>query len=277
MLKTIEQRVDEIRREGYEFRLTDYINRAIEVVKEDIGMMIVYTIILFVGLTIISLIGIIGFIIRILFQSALFMGYAYVANRIYYNKPVEISNYFDGIKDFGKLLVTILLQGAFFLLAAIPAMIYLFYLLLSHYDFKYIDPNNLRNYEQITELLKFVLTMTVSLLPMIYLTICFQLSFFLVVFARADYWNSIKWSFIIVNKKIFHFILLSFLVGMIIIISIIPCGLGLLVSIPFSFVMKYVLFHEILDFDNIQHPNRDEIHDYLTEADANQTFHPPGI
>lgn len=267
MLKKLEDKLEELREEGYDFQLSHYFNKAWEIFTQDTGMMVLYTVLLLFGLGIISLIPIIGGLIRILFQTPLLMGYAYVSYRIYHNQGFEFSNFFDGIKDFAKIFVINLLTGMIVAAAIIPFFIFIFYKLTNGFDFQSFGNPNLM-FDTYTPMMwvQIIIISFILMIPAIYLGLCFQFSAFLVVFASMDFGKAIKWSWIIVNKKIFHFILMSFLLGFVLMISILPVGLGLFISIPFLFIIKYVMFHEILDFGTLQHDNRDEIQDYLSEG-----------
>ena len=97
-----------------------------------------------------------------------------------------------------------------------------------------------------------------------------QFSVYFVVFVNADSVKAIQWSFIIVNKKLGHFILMGIVIGAMVVLSLIPFLLGLLVMIPLSFLIKYVMFHEILNLENIDHANRDKVNDFLLEEDVNR-------
>ncbi len=271
MQQKIEDKIEEIRASGFDFKFSFYFSKAWEIFSFNSGMMILYTILLFLGLGILSLIPLIGGMIRLLFQTPLIMGYAYVTYRIHHHQAIEFGNYFDGIKDFAKIFVINLLTGICIFIAVLPALIYIIYMLTNGFDFSsFNNPGFLFDSLNPLRLFKIIIVSFILLLPALYLSIGFQFSSYFVVFAGADYGTSIKWSMMIANKHVFSFILLDFTLAMLVIVSVLPLGLGLFVSIPFALIIKYVMFHDILAFDNISHANRDEVQDYLNETPSVQ-------
>jgi len=272
MLLSIEERIEQIKSDGYKFSINHFINKAWELFKIEAGSMIGYCLLLIVGFAIVTFIPFIGAVARILFQTPLMMGFVYVAARLYQNKTIEFSNYFDGIKDFLKILVISLLNGIFIGLTLLPAVIFMLYKLTNGFDLSILrSPENIMPLlESPSIILSLILGMFLLLLPTFYLSICIQFSVYFVIFLDADYWKAIQWSIIIVNKKIGHFILMGIVIGLLVLLSLIPFLLGLLVMIPLSFLIKYVMFHEILDLDRIDHANRNKIDDFLSQKDNQQ-------
>jgi hypothetical protein len=272
MLLSIEERIEQIKSEGYEFSINHFINKAWELFKKEAGSMIGYCVLLIFGFAIVTFIPFIGPLSRLLFQTPLMMGFVYVGARLYQNKTIEFSNYFDGIKDFLKILIISLLNGIFIGLTLLPAIIFTLYKLTNGFDLDFLrSPGNIMPLLQNpTVILSLALGLFLLVLPAFYLSLCMQFSIYFVIFLNADYWKAIQWSIVIVNKKIGHFILMGIVIGALVILSLIPFLLGLLIIIPLSFLIKYVMFHEIVDLDHIDHANRDKVDDFLSQLDAKQ-------
>jgi hypothetical protein len=267
MLQSIEERIEQIKSEGYDFSIKHFINKAWELFKIEAGSMIGYCVLLILGFAIVTFIPFIGPLSRALFQTPLMMGFVYVAARLYQNKTIEFSNYFDGIKDFLKILIISLLNGIFILLTLLPAIIFMLYKLTNGFDLDILrSPGNIMPLLQNPAvILSLALGLFLLVLPAFYLSLCMQFSVYFVIFLNADYWKAIQWSIVIVNKKIGHFILMSIVIGALVILSFIPFLLGLLIIIPLSFLIKYVMFHEIVNLDHIDHANRDRVDDFLSQ------------
>jgi len=267
MLQSIEERIEQIKSEGYDFSIKHFINKAWELFKIEAGSMIGYCVLLILGFAIVTFIPFIGPLSRALFQTPLMMGFVYVGARLYQNKTIEFSNYFDGIKDFLKILIISLLNGIFILLTLLPAIIFMLYKLTNGFDLDILrSPGNIMPLLQNPAvILSLALGLFLLVLPAFYLSLCMQFSVYFVIFLNADYWKAIQWSILIVNKKIGHFILMSIVIGALVILSLIPFLLGLLIIIPLSFLIKYVMFHEIVNLDHIDHANRDRVDDFLSQ------------
>lgn len=68
------------------------------------------------------------------------------------------------------------------------------------------------------------------------------------VFAKIEFWDSIKISAKIINKKWFNFFGLVIVLILINIVGTIPVGLGLFITIPFSFATIYACYKDIVGF-----------------------------
>ena len=148
MLLSIEERIEQIKEDGYDFSINHFITKAWDLFKTEAGTMIGYCVLLIVGFAIVTFIPVIGAIVRILFQVPLMMGFVYVGARLYQNKVIEFSNYFDGIKDFLKILLISLLTGLFIAFSLVPAGIFCVYMITDGFNLAI-----LRSPDQITPLL----------------------------------------------------------------------------------------------------------------------------
>jgi hypothetical protein len=84
------------------------------------------------------------------------------------------------------------------------------------------------------------------LLPGIWFGIAIALSYPLLIFARFDFWESITNSVKLVNKKWFHFFGLLIVLGLINLLGMLFLGVGLLITIPFTYCVLYIAYSEIV-------------------------------
>lgn len=85
-------------------------------------------------------------------------------------------------------------------------------------------------------------------LPGIWFSVAILFGYPLVVFAKIEFWDSIKISAKIINKKWFNFFGLVIVLILINIVGTIPVGLGLFITIPFSFATIYACYKDIVGF-----------------------------
>lgn len=85
-------------------------------------------------------------------------------------------------------------------------------------------------------------------LPGIWFSVAILFGYPLVVFAKIEFWDSIKISANIINKKWFNFFGLVIVLILINIVGTIPVGLGLFITIPFSFATIYACYKDIVGF-----------------------------
>lgn len=85
-------------------------------------------------------------------------------------------------------------------------------------------------------------------LPGIWFSVAILFGYPLVVFAKIEFWDSIKISANIINKKWFNFFGLVIVLILINIVGTIPVGLGLFITIPFSFATIYACYKDRVGF-----------------------------
>lgn len=92
---------------GYEFRMSDYINRGYELFKQNMGLFIAFTVLFFIIMWVSAFIPFSGLLI----SAPLGMGMAIAAFAISRQKPVEMGTFFQGFNFFLPLLVVSLVSG----------------------------------------------------------------------------------------------------------------------------------------------------------------------
>ncbi len=86
-------------------------------------------------------------------------------------------------------------------------------------------------------------------LPAIWFAVATSLASLFVVFFKTDFWDSIKLSLKIVNKKWFHWLGLFLLLGLLNIAGAIALGIGLFITIPTSYCIIFCAYQHIVGFD----------------------------
>ncbi|NEN23391.1 hypothetical protein G3O08_07750 [Cryomorpha ignava] len=99
-------------------------------------------------------------------------------------------------------------------------------------------------------------------LPGIWLVVALSFGSAFIVFAKFEFWDSIKTSAEIVNKKWFSFFGLIIVLGFINLVGALFLGLGLFITIPFTYGVIYSCYKDIVGFGATQ--ERDVI-DHLVD------------
>jgi len=85
--------------------------------------------------------------------------------------------------------------------------------------------------------------------PGLWLAVGLSFGYPLVVFARFEFWDAIKSSVTLITKNWFSFFGLLFVLLLINIVGALVLGVGLLVTIPFSFAVIYAAYKDIVGFE----------------------------
>ncbi len=100
-----------------------------------------------------------------------------------------------------------------------------------------------------------ILGMILLVLPGIWLSIAISFGYPLIVLAKLEFWDAIKNSAKIVSKKWFHFFGMLILLALINMLGVLFLGLGLLITIPFTYGVLYTCYKDIIGFGG------EEVHD----------------
>ncbi|MEM6381009.1 MAG: hypothetical protein AAF705_22745 [Bacteroidota bacterium] len=102
---------DPLIRDGYDFRLGDYISRGWEIFRAYPGGFVAYTLLLAVITIVVIFIPILGPLAFFVISPSLAAGYYLVADRIVHDEPVEFGSFFDGFNYLGQLVLVGLVGG----------------------------------------------------------------------------------------------------------------------------------------------------------------------
>ncbi|MEM9051091.1 MAG: hypothetical protein AAGC47_03470 [Bacteroidota bacterium] len=88
------------------------------------------------------------------------------------------------------------------------------------------------------------------IIPGIWLAVAVTLAMPMIVFAKTDFWESIKMSVKLVNKNWFQFFALWIIIILLNFVGVIFLFVGLLVTIPVTFCILYVAYKEVVGFSS---------------------------
>ena len=241
-MKNVESRLEKIYENGYEFRLMDYINRGFNIFGKNAAFFIGFFIIQICVSLFLGVIPIAGQLVSSLISGALTAGYFIVADKIDRNEYVEFSAFFDGFKLFLPLLLSSLITFALVIVAFIPLIIYFFTILRitempSTMEIPFIVKN--MNYSIIIGYM-----FLVGLIALM-----FSYAPLFIVFDKMGVVEANIASVKIAFKNFGYLALFLFLWMCILGISAIPCGLGLLATVPAFYCSIYAAWSDITGYN----------------------------
>ena len=121
-----EEKIQDLIQNGYEFDIGYYLSKGYEILKENFGNFIGYTVLYILIAIIGSLIPGIGTIVSIVLPAPLVAGFYIVARKINKDKSYEFGDFFKGFDFFLQLFLSALISGIFvivgLLLLIIPGL-----------------------------------------------------------------------------------------------------------------------------------------------------------
>ncbi len=226
---------------GYDFNISNYILRGINMFKKNPGGYIAYTLLYIIISLTITFIPILGILIRITVNPALKVGTPITAHIQEKYSYYEFGNFFKGFEHITQLLIANIITNVF-------NFIFLT-LLFIIFDFTVIVSLFIGNLETISEYYDQITTMGLGLLVIgilfIYVVISFRWTNYLIVFHQYDAVSAIKTSWALTNKKwIFH-LAFALLAGLMLLAGVIALFVGIIFVIPIIFAADYAGYADV--------------------------------
>ncbi len=106
------------------------------------------------------------------------------------------------------------------------------------------------------------LGMILLVLPGIWLAIAILFGYPLVALAKIEFWDAIQLSVRIISKKWFHFLGLLIVLSLINLLGVLFLGVGLFITIPFSYGVLYSAYKDIVGFSESE---KQDVIDHLVD------------
>lgn len=223
------------------------------------GLMILFLIVSIVGAAILGNIPYIGNVYNYLIGPILGFGYTIAAHQLAQNKALDFKHFFESFQKTSPMVVAQFISVLLTLLFALP-LIWTIYTDFGGWEgIQEISAMNQLPMEERAEygqeLLAKIMDMNWALIflcgflvwiPMIFL----GFSFHFVWFKDYDGLNAIKGSYQLVKDNFGQILLYSFLALLIIAASAIPCGIGLLFTVPAISCGYYDIFRTAVDLND---------------------------
>lgn len=207
----LENRVNKLINEGYEFRLEYYFSKGFDIFKKEYGLFIGFSLVAGIMAFTVSLIPIVGTFAQVIITSITNLGFFYVARKIKKRERPDFGDFFKPFDDFGNILgvalVVFILTLVGFLFLIIPGI----YLGIA-WGFA---------------------------VPIVYF------------YKGIGLWDSMEASRRVVTEKWWWFLLLGICLVLFNILGALCLLVGLLITIPVTHLIMYVAFDDIMNPDEI--------------------------
>jgi uncharacterized membrane protein len=213
MKRDYTEKMHQLQMQGYHFSISDTINEAWAIMKKNIGQFIVLGLISLVVAFGVSLIPVVGSIVSLAVTPALIAGFIIVAWDADRGHQVSINRFFEGFSRLSEFLPVYLL-GLLFIFIGFALLI----------------------------------------IPGIYLVVCYMLIVPFALFSQPNQQlvqmleNNRK----VISKNWFTFFGFVIVIGLLNLAGLILCGIGLLVTLPLTYICFYVLFKRIFGLPDDQ-------------------------
>jgi hypothetical protein len=249
----------------YKFEMGLYLSEGWNIFKKGAGSFVGFTILYFVISGVVAFLPLINFLGGFI-QYALAAG-VYIFCRNLLNDKEDFSQFFKGFNYFAPIFF-------FFLILSFFVMPFS-YLILNHvfppgliqdYMAGNVRPNEF--YDQIIITFQsntryIFIMITIFTLIAIYLYVSYSLTLPLIADSKLSFWDAMESSRRTVSAKFFEFLAMYVVLGIFIFVgSIITCGVGLVIFIPYSFCVVFAAYNSIFKLnedDSIQDAEFTEI------------------
>jgi hypothetical protein len=259
-MSNVRSRLEAVKREGYSFRLGEYISQGFTIFGKNAAMFIGFALVSLLITLILRFIPYLGQLVSFCISGALGAGYFIVAHKTYRNEYADFSNFFDGFKDWLQIFLNTLIVTALLVVGLLPPIIFFFKNYGLDGDFSFQDSENISEFVQnfgLAYILLFFLVVIILSLLVMYAVL-------FIVFDKLNVVDALVWSAkIVVQNLLLHFIFVI-IWGLIVAVSCIPLLLGLVVTVPAFYCSIYYAWQDITRHEN-EELNNDDLMDHLID------------
>jgi hypothetical protein len=255
-------KIEEIIRNGYDFKFGDYLSKGFSLLQKNLGGFIVFTLVFIILSAVINFIPFIGWLANSLFISpALTVGFYLVARKLDLGKNTEFGDFFKGFDFVGQLAITALVMTGIILATLIP-----FYFAGGGSEFMNWYLEILKNPATAAENpVPDIPSWSVLLvLPAIYLGIAYSWSYMFVAFYNMSFWDAMESSRKLITQKWLIYFAFMIVLGLVAAAGFILLCVGILAAIPAIYCMQYAAFADVTKL-NSETGNTDNIEQHLVE------------
>jgi hypothetical protein len=247
-------RLENVINNGYNFQLSEYISKGFHIFGREPGYFIGYLIVYFAIAISLSVLPFIGQLISTMVGGALVAGFYIVADRIVREEQVNFANFFEGFQSWlplfvGEIFKVLIMIGLF-----IPPVIY--FIAKFGVNFRFETPDL-----GLTDSLVFI----AFFLVLMCVFLCYLYMPFFILFDKMDAWSAMEMSRKTITKNFFSHILFSLAWMFILLLSALPFGLGLFVTLPAFFCSVYAAWADITDYHKEPSDDSDDLLRHLID------------
>ena len=240
---------DELLTNGYDFNMGKYMGDAWDLFKKGAGSYIGFTVVFFVIVMVLVFIPFVNLLVSI-FEYVLLSG-IFIYSRNLLSDKGEFSNFFEGFNSFGQIFLFALVLFLF----TMPALV-VFIIYLIPDGFVNSAMNGFTDVEYLAEefiagimenLGAIVFLYLAMILYMMYLYISYSFTIVLIVDRNMSFWDAMELSRKVIAKNFFSFFGMYILLGVLVSFgTIITCGLGMLIAIPYMNTVIFSAYNSII-------------------------------
>lgn len=229
----IEERIEQLLEKGYVLDYMTYMKVAFQIFLKHsllyLGFSLLFILVNFLPLS-------------FLINPILILGLGLVTRKIIHGQAVEFSHYFESIQYFRQVIYRALTTTVIVTLLMVPALYYI----LGEVNLFDFNPQDIiksieANAENISGITVFVL-----ILPVLYFTIVWQYSDYLICFANKGFWEAMSLSRKIISKNLLRFFIFFSMIMLLNMFGLLLFQVGLVVTVPVSFIAIYLSFEHLL-------------------------------
>ncbi len=211
-----------------------FINQGWETVQKD-GNYVGFAAINFVIGAALGIIPYVGDVISNLLSLLLGPGYHMYYHNNKHHQTRNFNNFFDGFKFAGPLILQGIISG-FIMIVMLAPVIITFYTQL--------DPDTLEPISDASPIIMGIgaLLFFVVFFVLIYLTVSWSFSQFFIIYANMEPWEAMQASRKFVAPNFFSILLLLFLEGLVLLLGMLLCCIGLFWAMPSVSLANYFVF-----------------------------------
>jgi uncharacterized membrane protein len=246
-----------ISEQDYDLDIFDCISRGWELLKNNMGVLFVGTLVYLLiegvigGLSSIPLIGALFSIANFIISGPLIGGLFYLFIRAIRNEPAEIGDIFSGFRrGFGQLFLGTLVQSLLIGICLLPFIIVFlvkFLPLAGH--LQHLQPGTLPDRETVVALEAVLFTclpvLLVCAIPAIYLSVSWKFTLPLIVDKGLNFWTAMNTSRKQVGKHWWHIFGLAILISLLNVAGMLLCCVGVLFTMPLGFAALMFAYETI--------------------------------
>ena len=222
----------------HEFNMSYYIDEGFKIFKKNIGGFIGIVLVNLLISSAVSLIPLLGGVISYFVGSLISAGMIFVCKKIRNGEESQFNDFFEVFKNPGPFLLLILVQVCMIMVVALPGIAVFFSLY-----YKTFFGGGTPSFASMIAIFPVLLLI---LIPALFLSMCYIFSFHIYLFINNDFWVAMEASRKFVMKNwlsVFGFLIIIALLFAL--LTIVTCGLGYFVMLPFAVASIYIAFESI--------------------------------
>jgi hypothetical protein len=247
--------LDDILSNGYNLDTMASISRGFNILGKDIGSYLGFVVLYLIISLVVGVIPILGTFLGLIISPALQAGFSYYLKGYLKDNNTEFSNFFNGFKSpqIWQLFLAYLVTNIIVVIIAGTAILIISGSTILEYADELAslsDPSKMEaNKELIEKIMANGMLAGILIGGLIagFISILWILTQQFIVFREMGFWEAMEASRKIVAKKYFSYLGWLIVWGIILIVSALPCGLGLVFTIPAFMLSTYALYMQITE------------------------------